>query len=1013
MQEEQVQNTESLASTPPEGTQSAAASPEDRSHGPVPELLVHALHILVLSSFAIAQPLFDLLGRNAEFFVVRGSMPGDILLLVVLAVFLVPSGLCVIEAIARACSVRLERFLHLVFVGTLLAMIVLPPAKRMGLPLPLVLLAVAVVAIVGVGLYRRFRPFRSRDALIGLMLIVVAFPVHFLVLTPVSKLVLPTSSVDAEEMEAEEMHADEMKAEVSEAAGVNADTNLPPVVFIVFDALPVVSLMDARQQINDQRYPHFAELAQGATWYRNATTVAQSTTDAVPAILTGNYPAEKRLPTLSDHPQNIFTLLSSTYLLKASEAATQLCPKELCVVPEPEPMQARTRSLVSDVTVVLGHILLPTELSSTLPSITETWKDFVAAGPQSEPVRSFKELQIDSFIHGLQKHDRPTFYFLHVVLPHGRWEFLPSGKSYVPLDVVAPRNSSPAPAGGRWQQERWSNIQDQQRHLLQVGFVDRVLGRILDRLRSEDLYDRSMIVVTADHGISFTPWTSRRVFSAQGKAEIMSVPLLIKLPGQKESQLDERVAETIDILPTVADLLGIEMPWTVDGTSLAAFEHAERDSRRFYKNGGDEPIIVEELLVEKALERQSFLFGTRPQDLFAVGPWGELVGNAPGEWEIPGPGGLPEVDLDSALLRDVDPSADVMPSLISGQLAAAGIGEPLHLAVSVNGRIQAVTQAYRQQELMKFSALVPAAAFIPGRNPVDLFKVEGVDAEGAEGAKLVRLDLRQEQSYSIRRESSTGAEEIVSSRGDSLRIESRGLRGELTSAKAGARQVILRGWMADLKSSDQPDEILIFVNGESIFSGRANALSLFLKQRFANRGLDKRKVDFAGFRFILPRGLFPDLETAEIRILGVWGNEATELIYPLEYLWGRRFQLEVADEGEVLKSSVGIDFSITSGAVSGHFDSVRKFSESVRLRGWALDAEHSEIVDSVAIFAGNRFLKSIKPNRQVRVDELGEVLSWCGFEADLPVELFGDLHVAELRIFAVSRRGVASELESP
>ena len=40
-----------------------------------------ALHLGGLWALAFAQPLFDLLGRNAQFFVARGSTPGDILLL--------------------------------------------------------------------------------------------------------------------------------------------------------------------------------------------------------------------------------------------------------------------------------------------------------------------------------------------------------------------------------------------------------------------------------------------------------------------------------------------------------------------------------------------------------------------------------------------------------------------------------------------------------------------------------------------------------------------------------------------------------------------------------------------------------------------------------------------------------------------------------------------------------------------------------------------------------------------
>ena len=42
------------------------------------ELWRNALHLSVLSAFAFAEPLFDLLGKTPEFFVVRGSTAGDV-----------------------------------------------------------------------------------------------------------------------------------------------------------------------------------------------------------------------------------------------------------------------------------------------------------------------------------------------------------------------------------------------------------------------------------------------------------------------------------------------------------------------------------------------------------------------------------------------------------------------------------------------------------------------------------------------------------------------------------------------------------------------------------------------------------------------------------------------------------------------------------------------------------------------------------------------------------------------
>ena len=83
-----------------------------------------------------------------------------------------------------------------------------------------------------------------------------------------------------------------------------------PVVLIVFDELATVSLMDGNGRLDAARYSAFASLARDATWYRNATTVHAHTTKAVPAILDGRVPSPGQLPTLADHPRNLFTLLA-------------------------------------------------------------------------------------------------------------------------------------------------------------------------------------------------------------------------------------------------------------------------------------------------------------------------------------------------------------------------------------------------------------------------------------------------------------------------------------------------------------------------------------------------------------------------------------------------------------------------------------------------------------------------------------------------------------------------------
>ncbi len=95
----------------------------------------------------------------------------------------------------------------------------------------------------------------------------------------------------------------------------------------------------------------------------------------------------------------------------------------------------------------------------------------------------------------------------------------------------------------------------------------RLLGRIINRLKNANLYDKSLIIVVADHGISFDQASEFRNIKENTYAEILHVPLFIKAPYQKNQQINDWNVETIDILPTIAEALNINIPWHVEGVS--------------------------------------------------------------------------------------------------------------------------------------------------------------------------------------------------------------------------------------------------------------------------------------------------------------------------------------------------------------------------------------------------------------------------------------------------------------
>ncbi|MEJ7715716.1 MAG: hypothetical protein WKF40_08485 [Thermoleophilaceae bacterium] len=102
-------------------------------------------------------------------------------------------------------------------------------------------------------------------------------------------------------------------------------------VMIVLDEFPVADIMRPDGAIDARRFPGFASLARGSTWFPNAHTVYDSTHEAMPAILDGRLPGPGRDASFRSHPRSIFTLMAGLrYRIRAREEATTVCPPRLC-----------------------------------------------------------------------------------------------------------------------------------------------------------------------------------------------------------------------------------------------------------------------------------------------------------------------------------------------------------------------------------------------------------------------------------------------------------------------------------------------------------------------------------------------------------------------------------------------------------------------------------------------------------------------------------------------------------
>ena len=100
-----------------------------------------------------------------------------------------------------------------------------------------------------------------------------------------------------------------------------------------------------------------------------------------------------------------------------------------------------------------------------------------------------------------------------------------------------------------------------------VRYLDRDLGKLFSLLEEQGLYDRSLIVLTSDHGEEFQE--HGKFLHSQIYDESVRVDLLLKLPRQHlaGTRIDTQI-EIVDLLPTVLDLIGLQASHPLQGRSL-------------------------------------------------------------------------------------------------------------------------------------------------------------------------------------------------------------------------------------------------------------------------------------------------------------------------------------------------------------------------------------------------------------------------------------------------------------
>jgi arylsulfatase A-like enzyme len=100
----------------------------------------------------------------------------------------------------------------------------------------------------------------------------------------------------------------------------------------------------------------------------------------------------------------------------------------------------------------------------------------------------------------------------------------------------------------------------------EIRFVDHWVGRLMDELRSLGLEDEAIVVLVADHGEAFLEHGA--LLHDQPYTPTIRVPLMLRLPGEEGGSTVPQVVETIDLMPTLLELVGAPLPPGIQGESL-------------------------------------------------------------------------------------------------------------------------------------------------------------------------------------------------------------------------------------------------------------------------------------------------------------------------------------------------------------------------------------------------------------------------------------------------------------
>ncbi|MDX1565402.1 MAG: sulfatase-like hydrolase/transferase, partial [Phycisphaeraceae bacterium] len=183
------------------------------------------------------------------------------------------------------------------------------------------------------------------------------------------------------------------------------------------------------------------------------------------------------------------------------------------------------------------------------------------------------DLVSDHLIEFMRKNkDRPFFAYYPMILPHWPFQPTPDSKDWDPKETK------------EWPRKKWNrpHFRDM------VAYTDKMVGKIDRALAEMGLREKTLLIFTCDNG-TYTgitsPFRDRQYKGGKGTTLNAGthVPLIASWPGTiKPGKVNNDLIDFSDVLPTLADLGGAELPKDriIDGRSFLPQLKGEKGNRR-------------------------------------------------------------------------------------------------------------------------------------------------------------------------------------------------------------------------------------------------------------------------------------------------------------------------------------------------------------------------------------------------------------------------------------------------